>query len=105
VNRSSGFVYLISVYGTTGSLKSLEDYTLYAIRNTKRIAGLRLPIAVGFGITKPSHARYMVKYTANEVIAGSAIIKKIKSNDNNNSNKTEMLERLHSYTHTSEKSM
>ncbi|MFL6370803.1 MAG: tryptophan synthase subunit alpha, partial [Nitrososphaeraceae archaeon] len=61
MNRSSGFVYLVSIYGTTGTRKSIEDYTLHAIRNTKRIAGSRLPVAVGFGITKPSHVRFMIE--------------------------------------------
>jgi tryptophan synthase alpha chain len=94
VNRSSGFVYLVAVYGITGTRKSFEDYTLSAIRSTKRIAGSRLPIAVGFGITKPSHVRFMIEAGADAVIVGSAIINKIKCNNNN---KTEMLERLRSY--------
>jgi tryptophan synthase alpha chain len=96
MNRSSGFVYLVSIYGTTGTRKSIEDYTLRAIRNTKRIAGTRLPVAVGFGITKPSHVRFMIEAGADAVIVGSAIINKIKSSNNRNG-KREMLNRLGSY--------
>ncbi|MFL6348499.1 MAG: tryptophan synthase subunit alpha [Nitrososphaeraceae archaeon] len=96
MNRSSGFVYLVSIYGTTGTRKSIEDYTLRAIRNTKRIAGSRLPVAVGFGITKPSHVRFMIEAGADAVIVGSAIVNKIKSSNNRNG-KREMLNRLGSY--------
>ena len=94
VNRSSGFVYLVSVYGITGARKSFEDYTLCAIKQAKRIAGSRLPVAVGFGIDKPSHVRSIIEAGADAVIVGSAIVNKIKSNTNN---KTKMLETLHSY--------
>jgi tryptophan synthase alpha chain len=94
VNRSSGFVYLVSVYGITGARKSFEDYTLGAIKQAKRIAGSRLPVAVGFGINKPSHVRSIIEAGADAVIVGSAIVNKIKSNNNNN---RKMLETLRSY--------
>ena len=94
VEKSSGFVYLVSTYGVTGTRRAFESYTLYAIRNAKRIVGSYLPIAVGFGITRPSHVRFMIKAGADAVIVGSAIIEKIKSNSND---KTKMLENLSSY--------
>jgi len=94
VNRSSGFVYLVSVYGITGTRNSFEDYTLYAIKHAKRITESRLPVVVGFGITKPSHVRSMIAAGADAVIVGSAIVKKIRSN---RSNQKKMLEKLHSY--------
>ena len=94
VNKSSGFVYLVSVYGITGARKSFEDYTLGAIKQAKRIAGSRLPVAVGFGINKPSHVRSIIEAGADAVIVGSAIVNKIRSNINN---KTKMLETLRSY--------
>jgi tryptophan synthase alpha chain len=94
VNKSSGFLYVVSSYGVTGIRKTFEDYTLSAIKKTKQIAGPRLPVAVGFGITKPSHIRFMIKAGADAVIVGSAIINKIKSNNNN---KPDMLNCLRSY--------
>ena len=94
VNRSSGFVYLVSVYGITGTRKAFEDYTLCAIKQTKKIAGSHLPVAVGFGINKPSHVRSMIEAGADAVIVGSAIVDKIKSNANN---RRKMLETLRSY--------
>jgi tryptophan synthase alpha chain len=94
INRSSGFVYMVSVYGITGTRKSFEEYTLYAIKQVKRIANSRLPVVVGFGITKPSHVRSMIAAGADAVIVGSAIVERIKSN---RSNHKKMLETLSSY--------
>lgn len=77
VNISSGFLYLVSVYGITGARKSFEEYTLNAIRNVKQAARDKIPVAVGFGISTPAHARFMVGAGADAVIVGSAIIDRI----------------------------
>ncbi|HXV46413.1 MAG TPA: tryptophan synthase subunit alpha [Nitrososphaera sp.] len=77
VGSSSGFLYLVSVYGITGARKSFEDYTLNAIKGVKEAAGCKVPVAVGFGISTPAHARFMIGAGADAVIVGSAIIDKI----------------------------
>lgn len=77
VDSSSGFLYFVSVYGTTGARKSFEDYTLNAIKNVKQAALGKVPVAVGFGISTPSHARFMIGAGADAVIVGSAIIDRI----------------------------
>jgi tryptophan synthase alpha chain len=41
-----------------------------------------LPLAVGFGISNPQHVKYMIDAGADAVIIGSAIIKKIKEIEN-----------------------
>ena len=74
IDSSSGFLYLVSVYGITGARKSFEDYTLNAIKNVKRSAIGRVPVAVGFGISTPAHAKFMIGAGADAVIVGSAII-------------------------------
>jgi tryptophan synthase alpha chain len=94
VNKCSGFVYAVSVYGITGIRESFEDYTAQAIKNIKQITESKIPIAVGFGISNTSHIRLMLNAGADAVIIGSAIVKIIKSN----ANKKNMLERLRSYT-------
>lgn len=73
VKSTSGFLYLVSVYGITGARKSFEDYTLNAIKNAKRLAG-PTPVAVGFGIKTPAHVRLMKGAGADGVIIGSAIV-------------------------------
>jgi tryptophan synthase alpha chain len=77
VNSSSGFLYLVSVYGITGARKSFEDYTLNAIRNVKQAAEGKVPVAVGFGISTPAHARFMIGAGADAIVVGSAIIDRI----------------------------
>jgi tryptophan synthase alpha chain len=94
IKRSSGFLYVVSVYGITGTRKSFEDYTLCTIKEAKRIAKSHLPVVVGFGITEPSHVRSMIAAGADAVIVGSAIVEKIKSN---RTNPRKMLDRLSSY--------
>ncbi len=90
---TSGFLYMVSVYGTTGARKSFEDYTLDAIKNTKRLAG-KMPVAVGFGIKTPSHAQLITNAGADGLIIGSAIIDKISKWSNN---KKRMLDELESF--------
>jgi len=78
VNNSSGFLYLVSVYGITGARKSFEDYTLNAIRNVKQAAADgKVPMAVGFGISTPAHAKFMIGAGADAVVVGSAIIDRL----------------------------
>lgn len=77
---STGFVYVVSVYGTTGMRNSFNEYTLTAIKNIKKLSSNKKNISVGFGISAPHHIKLMSKYGADAVIVGSAIIKIIDSN-------------------------
>jgi tryptophan synthase alpha chain len=81
---STGFVYVVSVYGTTGMRDSFNKYTLTAIRNIKKLSSNRNNISVGFGISSPHHIRLMSSYGADAVIVGSAIIEMINRNKDNN---------------------
>ena len=74
VDCTSGFLYLVSVFGITGARRSFEDYTLNAVRNAKRFAGGRVPVAVGFGISKPAHVKFMIGAGADAVIVGSQVV-------------------------------
>jgi tryptophan synthase alpha subunit len=74
---SSGFVYMVSVYGITGTRESF-DYSLDAIKNIKQVAGTKIPVDVRFGISTPSHIRLMSNAGADAIIIGSAIINKMK---------------------------
>jgi tryptophan synthase alpha chain len=80
----SGFLYVVSVYGITGSRLNYEKYTFQSIRNIKQITEGKIPIAVGFGISKPDQIIALVKSGADAVIVGSALIDRIKVSANNN---------------------
>lgn len=74
LESSSGFLYMVSVYGITGARSSFEDYTLKAVSTVKQAAGSRLPVAVGFGISRSAHVKQMRAAGADAVIVGSAIV-------------------------------
>jgi len=84
LNVSTGFVYVVSVYGTTGIRNTFNKYTLTAIRNIKKLSSNRNNISVGFGISTPGHIKLMSNYGADAVIVGSAIIEIINRNKGDN---------------------
>jgi tryptophan synthase alpha chain len=74
-NRSRGFAYYISVTGITGMRKSLSSDIKGMVKKIKRFT--KLPMAVGFGISKPEQAREIARYS-DGIIVGSAIVKIIE---------------------------
>lgn len=74
---SSGFLYLVAVYGTTGARAEIKEYTLRAIRKAKKYAD-RLPVGIGFGVSTPADVRRYVRAGADAVIVGSAFLELIK---------------------------
>jgi tryptophan synthase alpha chain len=68
----SGFLYLISVTGVTGVRDSLPAGMVSWTREVKR--AVKLPVAVGFGISSPSMARSATRY-ADAAVVGSACVK------------------------------
>lgn len=77
---STGFVYVVSVYGTTGTRNSFDKYTLTAIKNIRKLNSDKKNISVGFGISTPQHVKLISDYGSDAVIVGSAIIKMIDAN-------------------------
>ncbi len=69
---SSAFVYLISLYGTTGAREKLSQLAFDLLKRAKRICSK--PLAVGFGVSKAEHVRELVKAGADGVVVGSAIV-------------------------------
>jgi tryptophan synthase alpha chain len=74
VKRASGFIYYVSREGVTGMQQKVSD-TIVQMTGKIR-AHTDLPIAVGFGISKPEQAR-MVAASADAVVVGSAIVNQI----------------------------
>lgn len=78
---SNGFVYLVSVYGTTGGIqKQFQRYTIDAIKNAKEILGGRIPLGVGFGVNNPEQARSVLHAGADAIIVASAFLRLIEKN-------------------------
>lgn len=75
--KSSGYLYLISSLGTTGAREKVQLETKKLIERVKDSCNGALPIAVGFGISKPKHVEEIINFGADGVIIGSALINKI----------------------------
>ena len=75
---SSGFLYLVAVFGTTGVKTGIKKYTLDAIKQVKKQTKGKLPIGVGFGISTPEDVKKYIKAGADAVIVGSAYLKLIE---------------------------
>ncbi len=75
-----GFVYVVSRLGVTGAKKELQADTLRLIKGIR--PNTKLPLCVGFGISKPEHVKAVLKAGADGAIVGSAIVKIIEKNLN-----------------------
>jgi len=80
ISKSSGFLYLVSVFGVTGARATLQDQSISFIKKASLIAHGRVPLAVGFGISKPSHVRKVLSSGADGAIVGSGFVKIIEEN-------------------------
>lgn len=68
---ASGFLYYISRTGVTGERAELAEGLEEAVRELRR--RVDLPVAVGFGVSRPEHARAVAR-AADGVVVGSALI-------------------------------
>ena len=90
---TTGFLYLVSMYGITGMQGKIQKYTINAVKNTKKIVSGKIPVGVGFGVSSASDVKRFVSLGADAVIVGSAFLRLI---ENTQSNKIES--RLASFT-------
>ena len=74
---STGFIYLVSRTGVTGERNTLSDSVAPLAKRMRVITDL--PLAVGFGISKPEHVR-AVGSIADAVVVGSAIVRAVEQN-------------------------
>jgi tryptophan synthase alpha chain len=73
--RASGFIYCVGVTGTTGARDGLSDELPAFIARVRRQTDL--PLAVGFGVSRPEHVARIGQLCEAAVI-GSAIIDTIE---------------------------
>jgi tryptophan synthase alpha chain len=84
ISNSSGFVYMVSVFGITGSRTKFEKYTFDAISRAKKTTSrYSKPLAVGFGISSITDGKKMIDAGADGIIVGSSLIKIISENEKN----------------------
>jgi tryptophan synthase alpha chain len=76
-HASQGFVYAVSRTGVTGARQELANDARKLVQRLRRAT--KLPIAVGFGISKPEQFAEVGKF-ADAVVVGSAIVETIERN-------------------------
>ena len=74
VKSTSGFLYMVAVFGTTGIQTKIHQYTINALKSTKRSVK-SIPVGVGFGISNENDVKKYVSIGADAIIVGSANIK------------------------------
>ncbi|HEU0243303.1 MAG TPA: tryptophan synthase subunit alpha [Candidatus Limnocylindrales bacterium] len=70
--RSGGFLYCVSLVGVTGARTSLPPTVARLVRDVKAVSPV--PVAVGFGVSKPAHVRAIARAGADGVIVASALV-------------------------------
>jgi tryptophan synthase alpha chain len=76
---SQGFIYLVSVLGTTGVRKTIDTQCIEYLKKAS-VMNLRSPVCVGFGVSSRLHAVALAKAGAHGYIVGSALLKFILKN-------------------------
>ena len=74
LDGASGFLYYVSITGVTGTKNFDTAHVRAAVERIRKATGL--PVAVGFGVKTPEHARDIAGI-ADAVVVGSAIVNHI----------------------------
>jgi tryptophan synthase alpha chain len=73
--KGRGFIYYVSVTGVTGARQSFNDRLRSQVAEVRRVTSI--PVGVGFGISTPQQAAWIVEF-ADAVVIGSALIQTIE---------------------------
>ena len=73
IHASTAFLYVVPLYGVTGARDGMAAATLPLLRRIRTAADGIIPIAVGFGVSRPEHVREL-SADVDGVIVGSAIV-------------------------------
>ena len=79
---STGFIYLVSRTGVTGEREQLSDSVAPMVRAVRAVTDL--PLAVGFGISRPEHVAELARQVE-AVVVGSAFVRLIERHAGNSS--------------------
>ena len=71
--RARGFLYTVSVVGTTGERGALSEHFAEVVARAKASTGA--PVALGFGISTPEQARQAAEGGADGVIVGTRLVR------------------------------
>ncbi len=90
-HHSTGFLYYISLRGVTGARAEMPTDLRENVEKIRRSTSL--PLAVGFGVSEPHHARQIAEI-ADGVVVGSALVRLIDES----AGKPDFSDRLRAYS-------
>jgi tryptophan synthase alpha chain len=79
--RARGYLYLVAVLGVTGVRDEVSAGAIELLQRVRKHTSL--PLALGFGISTPGHAKTCASAGADGIIVGSAIVSIIEGNMGN----------------------
>jgi tryptophan synthase alpha chain len=94
--RSGGFLYCVSLVGVTGARSALPASVGDLIRDVRAVSPV--PVAVGFGVSKPAHVRAIAKAGADGVIVASALVDALGDGGRDIDRLTDLVRRLRAAT-------
>lgn len=94
--RSGGFLYCVSLIGVTGARSALSPAVRRLVADVRAISPV--PVAVGFGISKPAHVRAVAKAGADGVVVASALVDALGSDGRDVSALGKLIARLRAAT-------
>jgi tryptophan synthase alpha chain len=78
IAKARGYLYLIAAFGVTGVRDQISEDAIDLLHRARRHTAL--PLALGFGISTPAHARICASAGADGIIVGSAIVEIVERN-------------------------
>jgi tryptophan synthase alpha chain len=73
--RTAGFLYFVSLTGTTGARQAISETLEREVRAVRAVSDV--PVCVGFGVSTPEHAARIASF-ADGVVVGSALVDRIE---------------------------
>ncbi len=83
IEKTSGFLYMVSLYGVTGPRRTLGPQALEMVSKVKALSEGRVPVAVGFGVSTPDQVAQLMRSGADGAIVGSALVDIVSRNTGN----------------------
>ena len=96
--RSGGFLYCVSLVGVTGARTTLPTTVGRLVRDVTAMSPV--PVAVGFGVSRPAHVRAIARAGADGVIVASALVDALGADGRNVAAMAGLIERLAAATTT-----
>lgn len=73
IRASTAFLYVVPLFGVTGARDRVADTTVPLLERIRGAVDGRLPVAVGFGVSRGAHVSQLAPAT-DGIIVGSAIV-------------------------------